>query len=99
MTKNVAHVVVEDLGAVIGAFYQVEQASTGPKGKVKTEALKKEREAQVVKISFLSGQLKCQLWKMGNMYELSEFRMLQNMKTGGLRMMLAAAIVDTISYK
>ena len=25
----------------------MEQASTGPKGKVKTEALKKEREAQV----------------------------------------------------
>ena len=50
MTKNVAHIVVEDLGAVIGAFYQVEQASTGPKGKVKTEALKKEREAQVSKV-------------------------------------------------
>ena len=26
----------------------MEQASTGPKGKVKTEALKKEREAQVL---------------------------------------------------
>ena len=77
----------------------MEQASTGVKGKVKTEALKKEREAQVVKISFLSGQLKCQPWKMGNMYELSEFRMLQNMKTGGLRMMLAAATVAIISFR
>ena len=56
MTKNVAHIVVEDLGAVIGAFYQVEQASTGPKGKVKTEALKKEREAQVSKVFHIYSQ-------------------------------------------
>ena len=29
-------------------WFKVEQASTGVKGKVKTEALKKEREAQVL---------------------------------------------------
>ena len=31
----------------IFTIFKVEQASSGPKGKVKTEALKKEREAQV----------------------------------------------------
>ena len=34
----------------------MEQASTGPKGKVKTEALKKEREAQVSQVFHIYSQ-------------------------------------------
>ena len=85
----------------------MEQASSGPKGKVKTEALKKEREAQVLishpvfsKCIFSSllmvdhGML-----NTGTGLNVSECRMLQNMKTGGLRMMLGAATVAIIFFK
>lgn len=79
----------------------MEQASTGVKGKVKTEALKKEREAQVLMSPVFQNGISPGAIHMLiiNNVKNCECRMLQNMKTGGLRMMLGAATVAIISFR
>ena len=59
---------------IVNIPFKVDQASTGPKGKVKTEALKKEREAQVLKPSPILG---CnphlsEMWKTMKCLKLTE---------------------------